>query len=127
MPRIRTLVAESHTEENEVKSEAQFQRLVSSFSEHPTMPRTPRALSDRGRYPEDATLEEPSHDADSSDEEDECAHSSNRAVFQKTALKKCIFSGEIFANNEDDDKNTKGDKCSNNTATAPWFGGTTPL
>ncbi|KAF7798534.1 hypothetical protein EIP86_009755 [Pleurotus ostreatoroseus] len=71
MPRIRTLVAESHTEENEVKSEAQFQRFVSSFSEHPTMPRTPRALSDRGRYPEDATLEEPSHDADSSDEEDE--------------------------------------------------------
>lgn len=71
MPRILTLVAESHPEENEVKSEAQFQRFVASFSEHPMQPRTPRALSDRGRYPEDATVEEPSRDDDSSDEEDE--------------------------------------------------------
>ena len=71
MPRILTLVAESHALENEVKSEAQFQRFVASFSEHPTQPRTPRALTDRGRYPEDATLEEPSRDDSDSDDEAE--------------------------------------------------------
>ena len=71
MPRILTLVAESHALENEVKSEAQFQRFVASFSEHPTLPRTPRALTDRGRYPEDATLEEPSRDDSDSDDEAE--------------------------------------------------------
>lgn len=45
----------SRPDENEVKSEAQFQRLVASFSELPTQPRTPRASSDRGRYPEEAS------------------------------------------------------------------------
>ena len=71
MPRILSLVSESHTLENEVKSEAQFQRFIASFSDHPTLPRTPRALSDRGRFPEDATLEEPSRDEPDSDEEEE--------------------------------------------------------
>ena len=55
LPRILNLVRESsRPDENEVKSEAQFQRLVASFSELPMQPRTPRALSDRGRYPEEA-------------------------------------------------------------------------
>jgi hypothetical protein len=56
LPRILNLVRESsRPDENEVKSEAQFQRLVASFSELPTQPRTPRAPSDRGRYPEEAS------------------------------------------------------------------------
>ncbi|PSS29633.1 hypothetical protein PHLCEN_2v2781 [Hermanssonia centrifuga] len=71
MPRILTLLAESHPEDNELKSEAQFQRFVASFSDHPTQPRTPRAASDRGRYPEDATEEEPLREDYSSDDEGE--------------------------------------------------------
>ena len=69
MPRIQTLLAESKPEENEVKSEAQFQKFVASFSNHP---RTPRAILDRGRYPEEAGEEEPAReDAESSDDEDD--------------------------------------------------------
>ena len=72
LPRILNLVRESsRPDENEVKSEAQFQRLVASFSELPTQPRTPRASSDRGRYPEEASegrdlqlCETPSDDSD---------------------------------------------------------------
>ena len=68
MPRILTLLSESNPEENEVKSEAQFQKFVASFSNHP---RTPRALLDRGRYPEEAGDEEPSQEDSPSDDEDE--------------------------------------------------------
>ncbi|KAI0034154.1 hypothetical protein K488DRAFT_84246 [Vararia minispora EC-137] len=53
-PRIQSLLAESRdarTDESEVKSEFQFQKLVKSFSALPTQPRTPRG---RGRYPEEA-------------------------------------------------------------------------
>ena len=58
LPRILNLVRESsRPDENEVKSEAQFQRLVASFSELPMQPRTPRAPSDRGRYPEEVSEE----------------------------------------------------------------------
>jgi hypothetical protein len=58
LPRILNLVQESsRPDENEVKSEAQFQRLVASFSELPMQPRTPRVLSDRGRYPEEVSEE----------------------------------------------------------------------
>ncbi|KAI9509531.1 hypothetical protein F5148DRAFT_1187033 [Russula earlei] len=58
LPRILNLVRESsRPDENEVKSEAQFQRLVASFSELPMQPRTPRTLSDRGRYPEEVSEE----------------------------------------------------------------------
>jgi hypothetical protein len=54
LPRILNIVRDStRPDENEVKSEAQFQRLVASFSELPMQPRTPRAPSDRGRYPEE--------------------------------------------------------------------------
>ncbi|KAI0639977.1 hypothetical protein C8Q77DRAFT_1045243 [Trametes polyzona] len=67
MPHIQRLVAESHTQENEVKSEAQFQRMLASFSMHP---RTPRPASDRGRYPEDAAEEEPQRESTPSDDEE---------------------------------------------------------
>lgn len=69
-PRILNLLAESRPEENEVKSEAAFQRLVSSCSELP-MPRTPRTASDRGRYPEEAGQEESQREEASSDDEDD--------------------------------------------------------
>lgn len=76
LPRILNLVRESsRPDENEVKSEAQFQRLVASFSELPMQPRTPRASSDRGRYPEEACEERdiqrcqtPSDDSDDEDD-----------------------------------------------------------
>lgn len=69
MPRILTLLSESNPEENEVKSEAQFQKFVASFSNHP---RTPRALLDRGRYPEEAGGDDEFTREDSpSDDEDD--------------------------------------------------------
>ncbi|PIL31424.1 hypothetical protein GSI_06125 [Ganoderma sinense ZZ0214-1] len=69
-PRILSLVAESHMQDNEVKSEAQFQRMLASFSDSPTHPRTPRAASDRGRYPEEAGGDEPQRESTPSDDED---------------------------------------------------------
>ena len=71
MPRILTLLAESRPEENELKSEAQFQRLVASVSGLPLSPRTPRAASDRGRYPEEADTEEPYREDTPSDDDDD--------------------------------------------------------
>lgn len=69
--RITSLLAEeARPDESEVKSEAAFQRLVSSYSE---LPHTPRASSDRGRYPEEAGQDEsqredtPSDDGDDND------------------------------------------------------------
>ncbi|KAI0094313.1 hypothetical protein BDY19DRAFT_988170 [Irpex rosettiformis] len=70
-PRILNLLADSHPEDSEVKSEAQFQRFVASFSESPPQHKIPRAPSDRGRYPEEAGLEEPTREDTSSDDEDE--------------------------------------------------------
>ena len=64
------LLAESRPEDTEVKSEAAFQRLITSCSELPTQPRTPRALTDRGRYPEEAGLEESQREDTPSDDED---------------------------------------------------------
>ena len=72
MPRILTLLAEeAHPGEDEVKSEAQFQRLVASCSDLPFPPRTPRAASDRGRYPEEVPNEEPTRENTPSDDDDE--------------------------------------------------------
>lgn len=66
------LLAESRPEENEVKSEAAFQRLISSSTGLPTQPRTPRVAADRGRYPEEAGQEEePQREDTPSDDEDE--------------------------------------------------------
>ena len=75
LPRILNIVRESsRPDENEVKSEAQFQRLVASFSELPMQPRTPRTTSDRGRYPEEVSedrdvprCQTPSDDSDYED------------------------------------------------------------
>lgn len=75
LPRILNIVRESsRPDENEVKSEAQFQRLVASFSELPMQPHTPRAPSDRGRYPEEVSedrdvprCQTPSDDSDYED------------------------------------------------------------
>ncbi|KAJ7293100.1 hypothetical protein C8J57DRAFT_1268124 [Mycena rebaudengoi] len=71
-PRILNLLAESRPVENEVQSEAAFQRLLASGSE---LPRTPRTIADRGRYPEEAgptddfeREETPSDDEDDSNE-----------------------------------------------------------
>ncbi|KAF9244510.1 hypothetical protein BU15DRAFT_71494 [Melanogaster broomeanus] len=70
-PRILNLLAESHLEENEVKSEAAFQRLIASCSELPMQPRTPRAPSDRGRYPEEVGEEEVQREETPSDDDDD--------------------------------------------------------
>lgn len=53
-----SLLSESRPEDSEVKSEAQFQRLLASYTGNPLTPKTPRAPSDRGRYPEEAGDEE---------------------------------------------------------------------
>lgn len=70
-PRILDLLAESRPEESEVKSEAAFQRLVASSSELPMQPRTPRSLTDRGRYPEEAGSDECQQESPSDDDDDE--------------------------------------------------------
>ncbi|KAF8846182.1 hypothetical protein BDN67DRAFT_891078 [Paxillus ammoniavirescens] len=70
-PRILNLLAESRPEENEVKSEAAFQRLIASCSDLPIQPRTPRAPSDRGRYPEEVCDEEVQREDTPSDDDDD--------------------------------------------------------
>jgi len=73
-PRVLSLLSESRPEENEVKSEAQFQRLLASYTGNPLTPKTPRAPSDRGRYPEEAEDEE--EVAIQSDDDDELGEGS---------------------------------------------------
>ncbi|KAI3622305.1 hypothetical protein WG66_015092 [Moniliophthora roreri] len=69
-PRIFDIVtSESRPGDDEVKSEAAFQRLLASGTELPLQPRTPRAPSDRGRYPEEAGNESQREDTPSEDEE----------------------------------------------------------
>ncbi|KAJ7897096.1 hypothetical protein B0H14DRAFT_2332729 [Mycena olivaceomarginata] len=69
-PRILNLLAESRPVESEFQSEAAFQRLLASGVE---LPRTPRTVADRGRYPEEAGHEEfqredtPSDDGEDND------------------------------------------------------------
>ncbi|THH33453.1 hypothetical protein EUX98_g768 [Antrodiella citrinella] len=81
MPRILTLVSESHPEEAEVKSEAQFQRFVASCSDLPLQPRTLRAPSDRGRYPEEADTDEPVREDTPSDDDDDNADVAESSTF----------------------------------------------
>ncbi|KAF8640521.1 hypothetical protein AX17_000183 [Amanita inopinata Kibby_2008] len=69
-PRILSLLVESRPEEIEVKSEAAFQRLISSFSELPTQPHTPRSAADRGRYPEEAIHDDSQREETPSDDEE---------------------------------------------------------
>ncbi|KAJ8083721.1 hypothetical protein AAF712_000655 [Marasmius tenuissimus] len=70
-PRIFDLVSsEARPAEDEVKSEAAFQRLLASGTELPLQPRTPRTSSDKGRYPEEAGNESQPEDPQSDDEDD---------------------------------------------------------
>ncbi|KAG7098964.1 hypothetical protein E1B28_000852 [Marasmius oreades] len=71
-PRIFDIVSSESRPavEDEVKSEAAFQRLLASGAELPLQPRTPRASSDRGRYPEEAGNESQPEDTQSEDEDD---------------------------------------------------------
>ncbi|THV07613.1 hypothetical protein K435DRAFT_772483, partial [Dendrothele bispora CBS 962.96] len=69
-PRIATLLAESRPIENEVKSEAAFQRLLASGAELPMPPHTPRPSSDRGRYPEEAGHDDFQREETPSDDEE---------------------------------------------------------
>lgn len=70
-PRVLHLLSETRPEDAEVKSEAAFQRLITSCSELPLPPRTPRTTTDRGRYPEEAGQEEEAQREDTpSDSED---------------------------------------------------------
>ncbi len=64
------LAQEARPEDAEVKSEAAFQRLVSSVSDLPSQPRTPRAFPDRGRYPEEASREEVTREETPSDDDE---------------------------------------------------------
>lgn len=54
-----------------MRSEAAFQRLVTSVSELPSQPRTPRPSIDRGRYPEEAGQEEEISREDSPSDDDD--------------------------------------------------------
>ncbi|EIW86910.1 hypothetical protein CONPUDRAFT_86845 [Coniophora puteana RWD-64-598 SS2] len=67
--RLLSLQTESRPEDNEVQSEAAFQRLIASYPGLPMQPRTPRAPSDRGRYPEEAGHEESQREDTPSDDE----------------------------------------------------------
>ena len=69
--RVLNLLTESRPEEDEVKSEAAFQRLIASCSDLPLQPRTPRAPSDRGRYPEEVGDEEVHGEGSPSDDDDD--------------------------------------------------------
>lgn len=56
-----TLVAESRSDDNEVKSEAQFQRFVASFSGLASrlgLNKASTSASDKGRFPEEAEIED---------------------------------------------------------------------
>ncbi|KAJ3985241.1 hypothetical protein F5890DRAFT_1573032 [Lentinula detonsa] len=68
-PRILNLLAESRPVENEVKSEAAFQRLVAAGAELPMQPRTPSTMSNRGRYPEEACEDDDAREETPSDDE----------------------------------------------------------
>lgn len=64
--------------ESELKSEAQFQRLVASYSNagfpiNRNVPRTPRSWLDRGRYPEEAVVgdDDLNNDYESGSDDDE--------------------------------------------------------
>lgn len=72
-PRLLDLAAESRPEENEMKSEAQFQRMLASYSGSPIVLRqnkSSRSATNRGRYPEEADTDDdiPREDTPSDDD-----------------------------------------------------------
>ncbi|KAJ7631191.1 hypothetical protein FB45DRAFT_917790 [Roridomyces roridus] len=68
VPRILNLLAESRPFENEVQSEAAFQRLLASGVE---LPCTPRTVADRGRFPEEAGVDDFQREDTPSDDDDD--------------------------------------------------------
>lgn len=71
LPRLALLKTESRLDETEVKSEAQFQKILASMSGLPVGPGRSRWI-DRGRYPEEAVADDEfqKEDTPSDDEED---------------------------------------------------------
>ncbi|KAH9913322.1 uncharacterized protein BXZ73DRAFT_55556 [Epithele typhae] len=86
VPRILALVQESHLQDNEAKSEAQFQRILASLSDLPSHPRTPRAPSDRGRYPEEAVGDDAHRESSPSDDEDEVDESAPAFSYSESVV-----------------------------------------
>ena len=82
-----SLLSESRPEESELKSEAQFQRLLASYTGNPLTPKTPRAPSDRGRYPEEAGDDEEVAVQSEDDDDDELCQGS---VFDYNATVEAI-------------------------------------
>ncbi|KAF5368507.1 hypothetical protein D9758_002316 [Tetrapyrgos nigripes] len=80
-PRIANLLAESRPIENEVKSEAAFQRLLASGADLPMSPHTARPPSDRGRYPEEAGSDDFQREETPSDDEELDDESSGPSPF----------------------------------------------
>lgn len=69
--RILDILAEAtRPDDDEVKSEAAFQRLIASCSELPIQPRTPRGPQNKGRYPEEAVDEDFQREDTPSDDDD---------------------------------------------------------
>ncbi|TFY64295.1 hypothetical protein EVJ58_g2729 [Rhodofomes roseus] len=89
-PRIRSLLSESRPEEDDVRSEAQFQRLVASFCELPSPHRVQRPPSDRGRYPEEADVEEPQREDTPSDDDGELDDSVPFSFVEPIAISKSV-------------------------------------
>ena len=95
-PRILNLLQESRPGDDEVKSEAAFQRLIASGSDLPLQPRTPRAASDRGRFPEEAGHEEIHREDTPSDDE---SHGEDAFAFLQSSealtTKPCTPAGSV--------------------------------
>ncbi|KAF7979389.1 hypothetical protein HWV62_42486 [Athelia sp. TMB] len=96
-PRILNLLQESRPGDDEVKSEAAFQRLIASGSDLPLQPRTPRAASDRGRFPEEAGHEEIHREDTPSDDE---SHGEDTFAFLQSSellstTKPCTPAGSV--------------------------------
>lgn len=84
-PRLLSLLAESNPAENELQSEAQFQRLLAAYNGLPIRrPKSSRTASDRGRYPEEALVDN-DDDRESSPSEDEEEYSTT-AVGSMTSV-----------------------------------------
>ncbi|KAJ4485908.1 hypothetical protein J3R30DRAFT_3281588 [Lentinula aciculospora] len=101
-PRILNLLAESRPAENEVKSEAAFQRLVAAGAEIPMQPRTPSTMSNRGRYPEEACEDDDQREETPSDDEGEDEPAYVSSMSEPIAIKNRTPAGSVNG----DDLNT---------------------
>ncbi|GAW07054.1 MAPEG family [Lentinula edodes] len=101
-PRILNLLAESRPVEDEVKSEAAFQRLVAAGAELPMQPRTPSTMSNRGRYPEEACEDDYQREETPSDDEGEDEPSYASSMSEPIAIRNRTPAGSVNG----DDLNT---------------------